>query len=93
MLERMFKPLPDERQGFRKNELPICRTDIAEIADTLGEQVAENARFVTQCIRREGGVNPMAVDFVFPEGREGPIDHQALLTVIANYAIWSKLSS
>jgi len=83
-----YDPLPDTRQEFQKNQLPITRDDIRYLAENHGEEIAENARLCAQEIRRRGGINPRSIELPYPNGTEGDICIEGLKTLINNLQTW-----
>lgn len=82
-----LQPIPRTKNDYRSNELPICQDDIKHLA-AVSEELAEAARFATQVIRMQGGVNPNTIGDVYPDGLDGEIDIQELGRVVTNLAAW-----
>lgn len=80
--------IPESRDELKRNELPICQYDIRGIAQIWGEEVAEIARYSAQRVRRQGGVNPQAVESIIPEGRDGMLHEHELFRCIGNLLVW-----
>ena len=83
-----YNPLPDSRQDFHKNQLPITHKDISLLAEKHGEELAENARICAQEIILRGGVNPRSIEIAFPDGVDGNICVDGLRTIIKNMSEW-----
>lgn len=88
-----LQPIPDTRAEFRRNELPVSQGDIKHLAETYGEHIAESSRFYVQVIRLQGGINPKAIECVFPEGRDGTMDEDQLFRILVNVAMWNEIGT
>lgn len=80
--------LPDTRSEFSSNMLPITPEDRALIGRKFGRQVADAVLSMQHHHAHNGGVNPSAGEFLFPDGTQGEMDLRALSVILANYLSW-----
>jgi hypothetical protein len=73
------------------NQFPFRREHIKYIAIELGPDAADSVVAMHQEQIDGGGINPAAVNVVFPEGPEGKICLNELQRVVRHHQIWREL--
>jgi len=71
------------------NQLPIKKRHINSIAQVHGLDTALEVAMMQKIYNSEGGVNPNAVEAVFPDGSSGDIDEAQLFKCLGNFRAWS----
>lgn len=85
---RLAIPLPEKREDFPPNQLPITPDDRASIDMVCGRVVADEVLRMQRDQFASGGVNPNAVKFLFPDGIEKEMNYESLLKILENHIIW-----
>lgn len=81
-------PLPEKREVFPPNHLPITPDDRASIDMECGRLVADEVLKMQREQFASGGVNPNAVKFLYPHGIEKEMNYESLLVILVNHNIW-----
>lgn len=71
------------------NQFPFRRHHFNHLAQVHGQDIADQILYMHQHQLRNGGINPAAIETVFPNGPAGEIDEEMLIKgVLPNFYAW-----
>ena len=72
----------------RANQFPFSNHHFNALKQVKSGEFAGRVALMDQTYQIHGGCNPNAVELVFPEGPDGPLDEDMLELILNNFNAW-----